>query len=66
VSASQIEARAAMEIGIQIAEKYEMMFKEMANLRPDVTHEQLLRGNRVALATLIMMALMDAKIRATH
>lgn len=60
-----IEARAAMEIGAEIAGKYEEAVKAMAEMRPDVSLEQLLRGNRTALATLIMRALMDAKTRAT-
>lgn len=61
----EMDAKAAMGIGIEIAGKYESAVKTMAELRPDVTLDQLLRGNRVALGTLIMRAILDAKIRAT-
>lgn len=56
-----MEAKSAMAIGMEIAERHTAATLELFSIKPDATTEEALRGCQVWLAAEIMKALCEPK-----
>lgn len=55
-----MDAKRAMEIGMEIAESHSAACLELLNVKPDATHKEMLLGAQVWLGTKIMRAICEA------